>query len=796
MAKPKKIAAMKGLISFPVRRITTMIFAFMMVSTAGTNAQVKQSITGKLIDVNNSQAVAYASVALIRANDATPVCGTLSDENGVFNISPIATGSYRLFISVIGYKQVIQSLIVSTPGLVDAGTILLQDTAILINETVVIGEKVKAKSETGKTTFFMTKKMLDASSNGTDVLKFIPGVQIDLMQNISLEGSRNIQIFVDGKERDGSFISQLSPDRIDKVEIVSKPTSNYDGSSTGAINIIMKKERNSGISGQIYAEIPASRSQFLLRPTYSLNYGYNKLNLYTSYKGELTYLDIHEETHRKQFTDNGIFEINSNQYVNQKNWSHRFNYGFDYFLDDHNQLNFYAFYNPYSRELDGNADSQASDSVGSYWKAKKEDTDKNQSTYYSLYYKHDFTKEGRALTFELSNYNLKAENSTEYTAVENENTPLQINIVKPKQNEAGIRMDYTSPFGDKFNFGTGLKGKYQLMQDRNIPDFTYTEEIFAAYATIGYNQTKYNINMGGRAEKSFSILENKFNNQFFSFFPHFNLNYKITSRQNIQLSYNRSIVRPQMYQLNPYTSIDDPWTISKGNPFLVAEIHNSYFLEHSLQFNVNYITSRIFFNNVHNAIDYLTFINDTSAFETQVNNLGKINQYGIQFSGTLKWGIATLNPYLKIFNLCTFGNDLARQRGVEDRQKLAFDSGLSGILSFKHELSLSMVFQYAGQNNNIQTNSFSSALYFVSLEKTFKQKIKIGMAGALPFLKTFIYKGREIDGPDFYSYYAGKVNISQPFCWFKLSYQFNSGKNRENISRSMEEINNFPNKGF
>ncbi len=91
----------------------------------------------------------------------------------------------------------------------DAGTILLQDTAIMIKETVVVGERVKAKSETDKTTFFMTKKMLDASSTGTDVLKLIPGVQIDLMQNISLEGSRNIQIFVDGKERDGSFISQI-----------------------------------------------------------------------------------------------------------------------------------------------------------------------------------------------------------------------------------------------------------------------------------------------------------------------------------------------------------------------------------------------------------------------------------------------------------------------------------------------------------------------------------------------------------------------------------------------------------
>ena len=418
---------------------------------------------------------------------------------------------------------------------------------------------------------------------------------------------------------------------------------------TGAINIILKKERNSGISGHVYAEIPTSGSQIFVHPDFSINYGYKKLNLYTSYKGEFAYLDIHEETFRKQYNSNDTLEISSNQYVYQKNWSHRFNYGFDYFVNDHNQFNFFAFYNPYSRELDGDADSQTSDSINNYWKAKKEDTDRNQSTFYSLYYKHDFDREGRALTFEISNYNLKAENSTEYTPVENDYMQAtQVNTVKPQQNEAGIKLDYTSPVGNKFNLGTGFKARYKLLQDRSIQDFNYTEEILAAYATIGYKQTKYDINLGGRAEKSVTSLENNFNNRVLSFFPHFNFNYKLTSRQNIQLSYNRSTIRPNIYQLNPAISVVDPYTVNKGNPFLDAEFLNSIFLEHSIQFKGNYFTSRLFLNNLQNAFDNLTFINDTAAFETQVNNLGNINQYGVQFLGTLKWGIATFNPYLKI----------------------------------------------------------------------------------------------------------------------------------------------------
>jgi hypothetical protein len=790
---------MKELGSLSNQHIAKLHFMFLALCIAGITglyAQEKPSIKGKLIDIKSNENVSFASVALIKATDSSPVGGTISDDNGVFIINPAPTGNFKLYISAVGYKPVIKDISVITTGVVDEGTIYLQDTAIMIKETVIVGDRVKAKSEPDKTIFFMTKKMLDASSTGIDVLKMIPGVQIDLMQNILIEGSRNIRIFVDGKERDASFISQLNPNQIDKVEVINKPSSNYDGNATGAINIILKKEKNSGISGQVYAEIPTSGKQIFLRPTYSLNFGYNKLNLYTSYKGEFTYLEIHEETNKKQFNDDGNIEFNSNQYVYQKNWSHRFNYGFDYFINDHSQFNFFAFYNPYSRELDGYADSKISGIAESYWKAKKEDTDRNHSTFYSMYYKHDFEKEGRALTFEMNNYNLKADNSTQYTPVETDYVQsARINAVRPQQNELSAKLDYVSPW-NKINFGTGMKAKYKLLQDRNIPDFNYTEEIFAAYTTIDYKHAKYDINLGGRAEQYVTILENNFNHTGLSFFPHFSFNFKLSSRQNFQAAFNRSIIRPDIYQLNPSISVDDPYTVTRGNSLLEAEFLNTFLLEHSVQFKGNLISSRAFINILNNSIEDLTFINDTNAFETQVNNLGKINQIGMQFSGTIKWGIATFNPYVRAYHLRTYGNNLAKQHEIKEKHYLGIDGSLSAILSFRHELSLSMVIQYESPTNNVQGKFYSGALYFLSLEKTFKQKFKVGIVSALPFTKNFIYRGSEVNGPDFYSRYNGYVNVSQPLCWFKVSYQFNSGKSRDNINRSTDESINIPKKGF
>jgi outer membrane receptor protein involved in Fe transport len=745
---------------------TNFMFLIILIITATRiYAQEEQSIAGKLIDRNSNQAVSFANVVLLKASDSTLIRGTISDENGAFHISPAPEGNYRLLVSIIGYKPATKTIDVVNKGMIDAGIIFLQDTAVIMKETMIVGERIKAKSESDKTTFFVTKKMLDASSTGTDVLKLIPGIQIDFMQNISLEGSRNIQIFVDGKERDRSFISLLNPQQIEKIEVMSKPSSNVDGNVTGTINIILKKERNSGINGQINAEIPTSVSEIFIRPTYSLNYGFKKLNLYTSYKGELTYLNIHESTFRAEWNSSGTNEIISNQFVKQKDWSHRFNYGFDYFLSSHDQVNFYAFYNPYSRELDGNADLQISGILNKYWKAKKEDVDMNASTFYSLYYKHNFDKEGHEITLDISNYNLNAENSTEYIQEGNGNsTALRTNTVKPRQNETSIKIDYTTLFGNMLCFSTGVKTKFQVLQDRYLNNFYYNENIFAAYGTISYKHTKYDLSLGLRTEKSVSILKNNFRNPELSFFPYTTFKYKLSSRQDIQLSCNRSVRRPNIYQLNPYTSIDDPYTVNKGNPFLKPEFCTGIFLEHSIQFNSNYFASRLFYNKATDVINNLTFINDTNAFETQVHNLGTLRQYGVQFLGTLKVGIATINPYLRLYDLYSSGNSLAKQYAGKNRHNQTFESGLSAIVSFKHDLSFSFVFQYASPKNDIQGNSFCDALYFLSLEKTFQQKFKVGIVSAIPFTKSFIYQGADIDESNFYSHYKGIVKMSNPFC--------------------------------
>ena len=778
-----------------------LIFAFAAsMSVLYGQSQQKFYIKGQLKDKQNMQAMAFATVALRKSSDSTLITGVSSNIDGEFSLESISKGNYCLIISAIGYNRVVKNIELTDNF--NSGTILMTENTVTLTEVVVVSDRTKAKAEADRTTYFMNKKMYDASETGADMLTYIPGVQMDLSKTISLNGSQNIVIQVDGKERDRNFLSQLSPDQIDKVEIISSPDSRYDAGVTGVINVILKKSKEPGISGHIHAEIPTSQSVIYLSPDYSLNYSFNKLNLYTSYDGNMSYFDIVESSIRNFKDEQGTTEITANQIVRQKYWSHRFQYGFDYAFNEKNKISFYGFYNPYSSEHDGKVELQSiGDKSGDkYWSALKNDNDINRSSFYSIYYKHIFNKPGREVAFDLSYSNFNAINSTTYTStlsIPDNFLTNQVNTVKPNQNSINFKVDYSSPISDKIKFDAGMKIKIQSMQDRQSQGFIYNENVFALYGQITYTHSMYTLSAGLRTEKSNSGLTDSFDYNVTSLLPNASVNYKISPKQNIKLYYKRSVYRPNIYELNPYTSIDDPFSIESGNSNLKPELQQDASLDFTNNIGNNYVSIGLIYSQRANAINHYMFVNDTNIFETRIGNLGKVQGYGFQFSGALKLSNAiSLSPYFKLLNIETISNDLAKQYEINNGQKIVFESGVSAIVTFKYGITASMQFQYTSPNIQIQEKTFSDALYFMSVEKTFSKKFKIGIKSALTFSKSFTYHGNEFTGNNFYSHSVGDVKLTSFPLWLSFRYDFNSGKSSNRANNANEDIYNMPKKGF
>lgn len=787
---------MKIFIKFlcPAKFGISVLLTSCLLSAWDADAQSRKYITGKLVDEKSGLPVSFATVSLLRITDSLASRGGFSNEDGHFTISPVSDGKYILKVTGLGFEQVSKYVEVTGEGETYTGIISLKETPVMLDELIVTGERVKATAENDRTTYNITEKMVNASATGTDLLKLVPGIQVDLMQNISLEGSLSIMIYVDGRERDKGFINQLNPNDVDRVEVISIPPSEFDGNLTGAINIIMKKKTDSGVSGQVLAELPASRSVVYIFPAYNLSYSYKRLNIYTSYSGEFIFLDQMEKNSREYRSNTDTVRIETIQDVRQKNMANKFHYGIDYFPDDKNIFNFYAYYYPYSHELDGHAHTHFRSSDDSLWRADRDDSDKNRSVFYSLYYKHKFNDRA-AISSDLSWYNLKAENITSYRSENSEGDPVVENRIKPLQDMFSIKIDYTDLLFSVIDFSSGLKAKFQQSANRQSA-FCFHEHIYALYANLDYKLQNFNIAAGLRVEQSAVELENSFRRTGLSFFPYAGLRYQVSSRQKLQLTYNRSIRRPNLHQLNPYISFDDPWSTSTGNPFLRDEFLSSVYLQHSLQFSGNFLSTRLFFNRADNVINNLTLVNGSGIFESSYHNLGYMSQYGIQFSGSLKAGPLTLNPFIRIYDFFTSGNELARNHNIESRRKAGLESSMSVIMSFKHDLAFSGTFQYNTSKFDIQSRTFSDMTYFLSLEKTFMKKYRAGLASAIPFTRRFTYNGSEISTPEFHSLYQGEVLMTSLPIWFRLGYTFSSGNSREKISREKEEVQNLRKKGF
>lgn len=757
-------------------------------------------IKGVLRDELDGSPVSFATVAIYNTSDSLLLTGTISNDEGEFLVSPLPGGKYFLAISFVGYMPVKKTIDLTNSDNYDAGTILLSEESFGIDELVVTAQRMRAKSDAGKTTFFTNKRIHDASNTGADVLKYIPGIHVDFLNNVLLEGSSDIIIMVDGMERDANYLRQLSARQIDRVEVMTSPGPGMDANVTGVLNIILNA-RQPGINGHVYTELPVNDSEVYIFPAYSLNYGRGKINLFTSYNGDVRRLDIVESSRRTIIGESGITEISSVTDVNQRTWSHRFHYGADYLMNERNQLNFYGFINPYSNEHGGDLSMivRNGETGNEYFSARKDDDDMSFIAFWSLFYKHLFKRPGSELAFDLSYYNQNSETTTSYfydNHPEN-GTNDRINILKPFQSTASLKVDFTSQITGSMKLDMGLKGNLQFSEDRHPDDFQHHNNVSAAYGAVSLFRNGININGGMRVEHSTTGLAGSFENNDLALLPYAAAGYQLNRNQSVRLSYRRSIYRPGVYQLNPYVIYDDPFTLRRGNSGLEPVLNESVFLEYSIRPGSGFVSVRLFYDNASQKISELTFVNNSGLLETRIDNLGDVRQYGFQFTGALNLNNSiSLNPYFRLFEVSSSANDNALRHGIHGMREFAFATGISAIASFRKDFTATLIFSYDSPQHDIQNITFSDALYFISLEREINQNFRIGIISGIPFAKSFTYHGNKIEGTGFSSHSEGNVKMSAVPVWFKLRYQFSSGRQVNTINRSREQVERRPVRGF
>ena len=212
-------------------------------------------IRGKVIDAKTREPMQFVNISVRKAGTTVPLKGMVTDETGTFHIAQLPEGSYTLSISFIGYKTIEKPFTLSKqiPG-VNFRNLLLQEDSQLLGEVKVTGQRSQMKFDIDKKVFNVDQNISSTGGTASDVLTNIPSVEVDNEGEVSLRGSSDVTVWINGRasglsaDNRAQILEQLPAESIERIEVITNPSAKFSPEGTsGIINIILKKKPESRI---------------------------------------------------------------------------------------------------------------------------------------------------------------------------------------------------------------------------------------------------------------------------------------------------------------------------------------------------------------------------------------------------------------------------------------------------------------------------------------------------------------------------------------------------------------------
>ena len=469
-------------------------------------------LQGLVVDSASTNPIPYASISIINMRSNEVVTGGITNEVGAFYIKEIPMGMYNVLVEFIGYEKINIGPIKLFPGdgggiEQNLGEIAMELSAVQMQEVDVYGEIPNMIYTVDKRIFDAKKDMTLVGGTGSDALKKIPSVDVDIDGNVTLRGDGNVTILLDGRPMRGdrrSMVEDLPADMIDRIEVITNPSAKYDPDGmAGIINIILKRGRFEGMNGS--ATITAGEySRYNLSGMF--NYRRDKFNIFTngSYRlwnssggGNRLFQYIYPTTtnQTRQRTEGYREPVSNNIKL-----------GTDYYYDKNTMFTLAMTYKEY--------DKQNEEKVFYYnpdYLFESEKFDEGTDIDFEFGYYKDFAQKDRKLVLEASNTINEDEGyENAFSNLASSSTRTDDPYRKEQNNNIIVKTDYTHPFGQSSKFEAGFKSTMkQFKTDQyyleSVFNSDYNEDVHALYTTLLYNFTdKLGVQLGARAEQAFT----------------------------------------------------------------------------------------------------------------------------------------------------------------------------------------------------------------------------------------------------------------------------------------------------
>jgi hypothetical protein len=650
------------------------------ICTVGQTPATK--LTGKALDANTGKPVEYASVVILNPADSAVITGMYTGTDGAFTFNTLQPGTYVLRVTFMGYDKLLKAVkIVPGKPVQYAGVLKLQPAGKVLNTVEVKAERPAFSMQIDRQVFDAGSLVSADGGTGTDVLKNIPSVDVDIDDNITLRG-KSVTIYVDGKPSpfgDAKTALQMIPaETIDRVEVINNPSAKFEAQGGGGIiNIVLKRDKAIGYNVMFNAGI-ATRGQ--LNGTANASLRIKKFNFFANYNGRYDSQSGSGFSNRENFVPDtsGVYYFTQDSRNKNSNTQHGGRIGFDYYLDDYNT---FTIAEGVSLNKGNSADNIMLDYLDNDKIALKSGLRDNGSHYHnpnnntSFNFRHTTDKQNEEWTAYVSYSNNKGNNgshySTEYQPVQN--ADLQQNTGISQNQFWNIQTDYTTPVGKKGKFETGGKATLRnndndynaLVYDWDTMAFEksndlsntyfYKEDVYGGYVNFANAIGKLGYMAGLRAEQAYLngysyTKDTAVKNRFFNVFPSLFLKYNLPRNEEQSLIFNFStrIDRPGFDQLLPYINNSDPQNIREGNPALKPSLTHKYEVNFSQYYpkSKNYFNTGFYYSQANDDIDRISTLDTaTGVTTTKPMNLATDKDWGANLSYNLHvlptWNIAT-----------------------------------------------------------------------------------------------------------------------------------------------------------
>ena len=654
-----------------MKKIFIFISSILLFSSFPDAQSPGSIVTGVVQDKSSKLPVEFATVQLLQTGDSVVINTTVTDKKGKFLFDKITTGQYILRCSFIGYEKTIMPFMVNQKrenlGIVEI-TVLSKN----MNEVVVTSRKSLLNTAIDRKVYNVTKDIMAESGSASDILKNIPSVEVDIDGVVSLRGSSDVMILINGRpsplmgKQRAEVLQQLPANAIERIEIITNPSARYrpDGTS-GIINIVMKKNIKQGWNGSVITNI-GNRDR--RNGSINLNYKPGKWNIFGNYNIRQDSRLRMNNINREYFDSTGKTE----SYYTEDNRSparplgHIVTLGTDYTLNGHNSFGISGNYH-YRKQTKHDVVKKfyydKNHLLTSNYDRLRYDPEYEKEKDATAYWQHNLPKEDHELRIE---FNVSASDEVEdnhYTNVYYfpvlpfafDNT-----LIKQRDNQQQLTIDYTNPLSEDSKLEAGYDGSfnqigmdfygeyYDTTQHRFVKDLTksnrfkYNESIHAFYGTYQHSYGDFGYSAGLRLEESIInghlvTKDSSFHNNYFKLYPTLHLSYKL-KKGELQLNYSRRVHRPEGDDLNPFPEYQDPNNLRAGNPKLLPEIIHSVELGYKWQNkNFSFVPSLYYRYRQHGFTTVTIPLNDSVLLTTQ-QNLSNDKSAGLELIFSAKAG--------------------------------------------------------------------------------------------------------------------------------------------------------------